>query len=217
LSVSGGYPPVKLDFDNTVTFTESVEQGSRTTTYSTKPKPLVDVAYGVELFHGIFVAGAASRFSGFTDAQIDEQVPHPFFFNQMRTLKGTSTDLPREEIDLHFQAAVLVPISKRFHLMLAGGPSSFRLKQTIVTDVTYTEEYPYDTVTFKSASTELQDKTAVGGNAQVDFIAMVAKHAGVDASARYSRATVKFKGSDGSTFTVPAGGWQVGIGLRAEF
>jgi hypothetical protein len=135
----------------------------------------------------------------------------------MRTLKGKATALARDEIAVHFQAARLISINKRVHLVVAGGPSLFKLKQTFVRDVTYTQEYPYDTVTFERAVTELQEKTRVGFNAQLNLITMVGKHIGVDGVIRFSHASLTYAGSDKSTFIVPAGGVHVGVGLRAEF
>jgi len=95
LAASGGYLPSPLQFDNTVTFTEFVEQGSRKTTYTNQRSAVVDVSYGVEIHGGLFAAGAVTRSTGSADARIDEQVPHPFQFNQMRTLTGAATDLAR--------------------------------------------------------------------------------------------------------------------------
>ncbi|HKY21204.1 MAG TPA: hypothetical protein VJM31_08300, partial [Vicinamibacterales bacterium] len=202
---------------NEVSFTEFIEEGSRTTKYKTQRGGLIDVSYGVELTRGLFLAGAVSRFDGSSDVDIDQQIPHPFFFDQMRTLKGTATALKREEIAVHFQAAGITRINRRVHLFLGLGPSLFRLKQTIVKDVTYTQEYPFDEVSFASAQTELQERTRVGANIQLNIVTMVARHVGVDGLVRFSRASMSFTGSDGSKFSVRAGGLHVGIGLRAEF
>jgi hypothetical protein len=216
-SASGGYQPAVLTFDNKTSFTEFVEPGSRTTTYKTRRSALFDASFGVELHKGLFAAVALSLFNGSSDAAIDEQVPHPFFFNQMRTLNATVAALPRDEIAVHIQAARLVPVSKRLHLAVAAGPSIFKVKQTFVTDVRYTQVYPYDSVTFASASTALQQKTKVGVNAQLNVITSLTKHVGLDGLFRFSHASVSFIGSNGSKVAVPAGGLQVGIGLRGEF
>ena len=217
MSVSAAYQPAVLKFDNKVTFTDFVEAGSRTTTYKTVRGAGFDFGGGVEIYHDLFVGAEASRFNGSADAEIDEQVPHPFFFNQPRTLKGTSTALPRDEIALHIQVGSLATFGKHLQVMIAFGPSVFKLKETFVTDITYTQEYPYDTVTFQSARTEQQEKSRVGGNAQANIIVMMNKHIGVDGLIRYSHTMVSFAASDGSTFKVPAGGMHVGIGLRAAF
>jgi len=155
-----------LSSDQKGTFTDFVEQGSRTVTYKTDPVPLFDVSYGVEVLRGLFIQGAVSRVNGSRTAEIEEQVPHPFLFGQMRTLKGTATDLSRDEIAVHFQAGAVAPLGRRLQVGIAGGPSFFKLKQTFVTDVAYSQEYPYDTVTYTSATTALSEKNRWGFNVQ---------------------------------------------------
>jgi len=91
------------------------------------------------------------------------------------------------------------------------------VNETFVADVAYSEEYPYDTVTFESALTATQQKTGVGGNLQADIISMVSRHLGIDGLVRFSYASLKFAGAGGSALAVPAGGLHVGIGIRAEF
>ena len=217
LSASGGYQPGNLSSDQKGTFTDFVEQGSRTVTYKTDPVPLFDVSYGVEVLRGLFIQGAVSRVNGSRIAEIEEQVPHPFLFGQMRTLKGTTTDLSRDEIAVHFQAAAVAPLGRRLQVGIAGGPSFFKLKQTFVTDVAYSQEYPYDTVTYTSATTALSEKNRWGFNVQGNVTYMVDRHVGVDGFVRFSQAKLRFTGPDDAPFTVPVGGVHIGIGLRAQF
>ena len=155
--------------------------------------------------------------NGSRTAEIEEQVPHPFLFGQMRTLKGTATDLSRDEVAVHFQAAAVAPIGRRLQIGVAGGPSFFKLKQTFVTDVAYTQEYPYDIVTYTSATTALSEKNRWGFHVQGNVTVMVDRHLGVDGFVRFSQATVRFTGPDDAAFTVPVGGVHVGIGIRAQF
>jgi hypothetical protein len=216
-SIGGGYQAETLHFENTVSFTEFVEQGSRKLTYSTQRRPLFDVGGGVEIVPGLFIAAAASRYTGFSDVAIDEQIPHPLFFGQMRTLTAEAKDLPRDETALHIQAAGLVRVNKRMHMVLAAGPSLFKLKQGLVTDVKYNQEYPYDVVTFQGIVSAVQEKTAAGFNAQLNVVTMVGRHVGVDGFARFSHATMTFTDAKSVAFTAPAGGLQLGVGLRAEF
>jgi hypothetical protein len=217
VSAGAGYQPELLKFSAKDTFTENQEQGSRTTSYTTRRVPLADFSGGYEVHRGLFVGAAVSRSSGSADGQIDEQSPHPFFFNQPRTLKASVTDLPRDEIALHIQAGSLVPMSRHVHLFVAAGPTMFKLRETFVTGVNYAQDYPYDTITFQNALTAQQEKTRVGINAQADVVAMFSRHVGVDGFVRFSYASLKFAASDGSTFAVQAGGVHVGISLRAEF
>jgi hypothetical protein len=217
ISGSAGYPSTILNFENTTSFAQFLEQGSRTTTYNTRGTPLVDIGYGVEVRRGLFAAGAISWMSGSSVADIDQQIPHPFFFEQMRTLKAEATALQREEIALHLQAAGLVPISRRIHLFFGAGPSLFKLKQSFVTDVAYTHEYPFDSVVFDKVDTTMREKTQWGGNVQLNIITMMNRHVGLDGLVRFSRASLRFTLPDETNVAVPAGGLHVALGLRAEF
>jgi hypothetical protein len=217
VTASGGYLPTILDFDTTASFTVFLEEGTRNTTYTTQRAAILDVSGGHEVHRNLFVGAAVSWAKGSTDADIDQKIPHPFFFEQMRTLEATAARLPREEIAVHFQAAWLTQLSRRVQFVVAGGPSLFRLRQTFVTDVVYTDTYPFDVVEFGSTSNTSEEKTAVGGNVQANVITMLNRQVGVDAVVRFSRASLRFPGSEGSTFSVPAGGVHIALGLRAEF
>jgi hypothetical protein len=165
----------------------------------------------------LFFALGVSYVNGTSDVSIEQQIPHPFFFDKNRTVTATVTGLQRDELALHFQAAWIVPISRRVELQVAGGPTLFRLEQTFVTDVNYTEEYPFDTAEFDSAVTETQQKFRWGGNAQLNIVVMLKRQVSLDGLVRYSRASVPFEAPDGSTFDAAAGGLQVGGGLRFGF
>jgi hypothetical protein len=217
LSGSAGYPSTILNFESTTSFAQFLEQGSRTTTYNTRGTPLVDIGYGVEVRRGLFAAAAISWMSGSSVADIDQQIPHPFFFERMRSLKAEATALSRDEIALHLQAAGLVPINRRVHLFFGAGPSLFRLKQSFVTDVAYTHEYPFDDVVFDKVDTAIREKTQWGGNVQLNIITMLNRHVGLDGLVRFSRASLRFTLPDESNVAVPAGGLHVALGLRAEF
>jgi hypothetical protein len=217
ISGSAGYLSTILNFESTTSFAEFLEQTSRTTSYNTRGTPLVDIGYGVEIRRGLFGAAAISWTSGSSDADIDQQIPHPFFFERRRTLKAEAAALPREEIALHLQGAGRVPINQRIHLFFAAGPSLFKLKQSFVTDVAYTHEYPFDAVEFDKAVTAIQEKTQWGGNVQLNVITMLHRHLGIDGLVRFSRASVRFTLPGESNVTVPAGGLHVALGLRAEF
>jgi hypothetical protein len=212
-----GYQSLVLNFENKVPFTEFVEEGTRMTTYEPARTGQVDVGAGVGVGGGIFISGAIVRFTGSSDAKVEAQIPHPLYFDQPRTVTGVVTDLPQEETAIHFQFAGLVPVTRRAHLAFGLGPTIFNVKQTLVTGITYEQQYPYDSATFQSATTEFLSKTQVGGNVQGDFIFQLHGHVGLDAMARFSRGVLTFTTSDGTQLKVAAGGLQISAGIRAEF
>ncbi len=217
LSILGGYMPAPLDFDTSTTFTKNVEEGTLDVAYENQTVPVIDVGAGVEVYRGLFLAASMSYASGTSDVTIDQEIPHPFFFDRTRRATATVAGLPRDELALHLQAAWILPVGRRIQLSAAGGPTLFRLDQTLVTDVDYIEEYPFDSVVLDDAVTEIQRQFRWGFNVQVNVITMLSRHLGVDGLIRYSRATVPFDGPDESTLDVPAGGFEVGVGVRFGF
>lgn len=217
VSFAAGYPTGLPKFDNTVAITEFVETGSRKVGYTTPGAPAVDVGIGVQVRRGLFLGGAVSAFNASTEGELTAEIPHPFFFDQKRTLTASVDGLERQELGIHIQAATIVPLNRRMRIFLAGGPSLFRVRQELVSNVSYSQEYPFDVVTFTGATRESQAKTGLGFHGQGGLVAMFSRRVGADVLVRYSSASVQFESSDGSTFSASFGGLQVATGIRAIF
>ncbi|HEU4892892.1 MAG TPA: hypothetical protein VFT47_15160, partial [Vicinamibacterales bacterium] len=102
------------------------------------------------------------------------------------------------------------------YVTLAGGPSVLDIQQSIVTDVNYTEEFPYDTATYVGVDSQRASGTATGFNAGADVRWMFTRTIGVGGLVRYARASVDLT-RNGRTVKVDAGGAQVGGGIRLAF
>jgi hypothetical protein len=152
-----------------------------------------------------------------TSGDVSAAVPHPFFFNALRSVSGLGTDLPHEEIAIHGELSGLVPIGRAVQLAVFAGPSYFHLRQGLVTDVAVNETYPYDTATFASATTTDVTRSRFGYNAGLDVSGRVARRIGVGFTARYSRASVHLPATATEDVTVRVGGLQVGGGVRFGF
>jgi hypothetical protein len=151
-----------------------------------------------------------------TDANVTASVPHPFFFAKPRSVAGTTPSTRRETAG-HIQAVYLLP-GRRLNVMIFGGPSLFSIRQTLVTDVVYSETYPYDTATFSSAQTASStSKTAIGFHAGVDVAWMFSRSLGVGGTARFARAQATLNATNNPALKVDAGGLLVGGGIRLAF
>src|SRR5262249_1711439 len=124
--------------------------------------------------------------------------------------------LERNELATHIQAVYVVPRGK-LDVAIAGGPSWFNVKQDLVTDVIYTETYPYDVATFTSATTNRATKSAVGFTVGVDVGIRFNAIVGVGGLVRFTRAPTDLSAANGVAVKVNAGGVQVGGGLRVYF
>jgi hypothetical protein len=98
-----------------------------------------------------------------------------------------------------------------------GGLSVFNAKQDLVTDVTYTESYPYDTATFTGATVSRQSVTKSGYNVGADVSWMFSERVGVGGLVRFSRATADYSVSSTNQVSVDLGGLQAAAGIRFRF
>ena len=87
-----------------------------------------------------------------------------------------------------------------------------------MTDITFTEVYPYDAATFASAPAQRVNGTATGFNVGADVGKRFARHAGIGGGVRFSRATISLAVPNSTTtVSVKAGGVAIAAGLRLYF
>jgi hypothetical protein len=102
-------------------------------------------------------------------------------------------------------------------IQIFGGPSYFSVKQTLVTDFTYTDSYPYDTARFDSATTTEATGGAWGFNVGGEVTWRLGRSLLVGGLVRYSVATVTLSPSAGNDVDLHAGGIDVGAAVRVAF
>ena len=217
VSVNGTYQASSNGFTGTTTFTQYVEAGSLTASYSTVHALVLDVGGWARVSRNLAVGVAVTWLSSAGDGTVTAAIPHPFLFNTPRTVTGTVGDVARRELAFHTDVSWVVPIGRRAQVAIFGGPSFFQVKQGLVTDVSASSSYPFDTATFVGAITTDVSRSQVGFNAGVDVTALFSKYVGVGAIVRYSRASLDLPVAAGQEVTIRAGGLQIGGGVRFRF
>jgi len=218
VSINGAYQGTTTEFSSTTTFVQNAEVGNVSTTYGGGHPPVIDVSGTGRVWRSLALSVAGTWSNENADGVVTANVPHPFQFNALRPVQGVAGGLKRQETSLHVDPAVLLALGDRLQLAIFGGPSYFRVRQGLVTGVTVTDVYPYDTATFASATTAESTKSGIGYNAGADLAIELSRNVGVGVLARYSRATLELDGPDGGTAVeYKAGGLQVGGGLRFRF
>jgi hypothetical protein len=215
--VYGMYQATSNAFSATTTLTRNVEQGSVTTSYAAVRPPALDIGGRAMAARHLAVGAAVTWMSRDTRGDVSASLPHPFFFNALRSVSGVAADLPRQEVAVHGEVSRLVPIGRAVQLAVFAGPSYFHLRQSLVIDVTANETYPYDTATFASATTVEASRSKFGYNAGLDVSGRIARRVGVGFTARYSRARVQLPATATEDVTVRVGGLQLGGGVRFGF
>jgi hypothetical protein len=94
-----------------------------------------------------------------------------------------------------------------------GGPTWFMVDQDLVTAVTVTDSYPFDTASFAGTATVRQSKSKAGFNVGGDLTWLLRPRVGVGVDVRFSRAEIPLT----DTATIVAGGAHVGAGMRFRF
>jgi hypothetical protein len=217
LSVSGGIQAPATGASDRIAFERNVETETIDVRYPKTSGVLVDVSAGVRLWKGVGVGVAVGHVTGDGTADVTASVPHPFLFNQARTVTGKQSGIAREETGIHLQLQYAIPASRRLRVVLGAGPSRLKLTHDVVTDVNVTETYPYDTAEFRDAATKGASATVNGFNAGLDVTWSVAKHVGFGGLARFTRANATLDVRTGHTLAMKAGGAQAAAGLRFAF
>jgi hypothetical protein len=217
VSVDGARQGAADDFQDSAVFTEHAEEGRFDTDYSVSSGPAFNISGGAMLWRQIGVGVGVSRFSRSTPVVFSAQVPHPFVFDQDRQVDSDIGGVKREELAVNIRASAVFPLGSRTQVMVFGGPSFFRVTQGIVTDFTFTEEYPYDTATFANGETRNEKQSKVGANVGVDVGYFFTPQIGVGGMVQFAGATLDFPSAGGGTQEVKTGGLQAGGGLRLRF
>lgn len=208
ISINGGYQSASDTFTEEKTFSLYQETARFTSHYEVQSAPTIDAGGAVRLWKNLGVGVAFTSFKDDRDITIDGTLPHPFFFNKPRAISGT-TPGTREETAVHLDAVYFAPVSRKFEVLLFGGASFFSAKQTVVTAINYAEAFPYDTVSFTSATVSQEKESKVGFNVGADVGFYFSKYIGVGGIVRFSRASVPFSLGDRDV-----GGAEVGGGVR---
>jgi hypothetical protein len=218
VAVSGGVAPsgagVSDRFD--VRQFGDPETGVANVDYRLRTGPLVDGGVTVHVWRRLGAGVSVSHTSMRANATIEASIPHPFFLNTFRHVSG-STRVSRNETAAHLQAAYLLPGTGRLRVLLEGGPSIIGVSQPIVTEVQYSQVYPYDTATFIGALTGRGSATVVGFNAGGDATWMLGRSFGAGAIVRYTRGTATLDAGSGRRLRIHSGGPQIGAGIRLVF
>ncbi len=217
ISFNGAYQPAKHDFSDRFEFERDLETGSTQTDYPIKGGLTFDGGAGYRVWKNLGAGVAVSYFTRDDVGHTTSSVPHPLYFNQPRTITGDATSVTRTERAVHVQVMYLWKSSGALRLAISGGPSFFTVEQELVTDVTVSQSYPYDTATFGSATTTRVKASKAAFNVGADVMWMFTPNMGVGGIARFSKVSVDLDAPGNRTVPVDAGGGYAGGGLRLVF
>jgi hypothetical protein len=217
LTLSGGIESPAGTVSDHVTIDRNVETETIDVNYPSTPGVLIDVGGRARVWKRLGFGVAVSHVTGSGTADVTAAIPHPFFFNQPRTVTGKQADMAREETGIHLQVQYAIRAAKKVQVVLGAGPSRIKLTQDVVTDVSVDDVYPYDTATFRAAVTKGASTSVTGFNAGVDVSWALTRNVGFGGLVRYASADADLDVRDGHTLTMKAGGVHAAAGVRFAF
>lgn len=174
----------------------------------------------VRVYRSLTVGVSYHQETNTSEAAITGTAPHPVFFNRPRTFSAEAGGMYRRENATHLSFGWVVPFGTKLDVLVSGGPSFFRLRQDVVSDVLITERGGGFTEVVVAPTTVTQRRSEVGYNVGADVTYILWQNdrmrLGGGAFVRYTGATtdVRLLVSDVET---KVGGIQFGFGARIRF
>lgn len=194
------------------------EAGSISADYGTGRGLQFDIMGGHRFARQIGVGVGVSFYLRPDPVVVEARVPHPFYFNAPRPVSFEDDAVKGREVGVHIPVLWMPQWTGRMALRIFGGPSFFRATQDVITDVTVSESYPFDTAAITDTVSDRRQAIAAGFHAGADVSYFFNSIAGVGIGGRYSRATLTFDEDDDElSLSGRAGGGQVSAGLRFKF
>ena len=217
LVIDGGAIVNPQSFSQDFTVTKNAESTPVTVDMKPGGGGFIEAGARVRVTRSLWVGAVGFASSGTADGTLTAQVPHPFYFNRRRDISGDMTSLSHSESGAHVDLAYAIQAGGSPEIQIFGGPSYFSVKQTLVTDFTYTDSYPYDTARFESAITSEATGAAFGFNVGGEVTWRLGRSLLVGGLVRYSLANVTLSPSAGNDVDMQAGGIDIGAAVRVGF
>jgi opacity protein-like surface antigen len=217
LYLTGAFGVQSLDFSGTRTFTEFAEEGQVAADYTEDSGPGLEGGLSYRLGSHLSVALMGSYLKRDGSASYQANLPHPLYLDKDRVVSDNVSGLDYNEMAGHLDL-VVSGRSGSFDFSGFAGPSVFKVKADLIGQPTYTQSYPFDSVTVTSVPAASAQKTAIGFNVGAGLDYRLSEKFALGVQARFSRGTAKLKPEGGSDeIEVDAGGLQVGAGIRVFF
>lgn len=215
VSLNGFYDIASRSSDLVTRPEINLEPATVTASPETGKKPLYDFTAGGRVRGNVGFGFGITFGTKTEDAPVRGSIPHPFYFNQPRTLVD-STSLERSDLMVHLAALWLVPVNDRFAVTAFGGPTWFQVKQETIRNLTLREAFPFETVAIDTVDRERLTRSRWGFNAGFDVSYYFSRYLGVQGLVRYSNGTVTIT-STGTDSDLKVGGLHAGAGLRIRY
>lgn len=183
--------------------------------YNIKKGNFFSAAFGYRIYGPISLELGIDITSRNMDGAYSASIPHPLLFGVPRDGEGVeSYKLSENSIFFNFVYSLRSAI---FGLDISAGPAYILTETEVISGITYTDSYPYNSVTLSPQSTGVS-KNVFGFNGGANILFYLAENFAIDLNARYINGKANFEtgtGTPGPQITL--GGLKAGVGLKIQF
>jgi hypothetical protein len=217
LFLNGLFEAAGSELTQTQSWIYFAETATATASYPSPSAFGFDASGGFRIWRNLAVGVGATVVSRSTTPAYSGSIPNPLYLNRPNLVSGTFA-ASASETAIHLQAAWGIPVSPKMLVVLFAGPSIFTVNQTVMQaqGLSISSGYPYDS-TNATVSTQDVSKTAFGFGVGADVSYYFSKTVGLGGMIRFARATADVPVNGQPSVRVPAGGFQIGGGLRIRF
>ena len=230
LGVNAGAQALSESRTDILEFEQFAETGSFSARQTIGPEWLLDGGLALRLVGWLGVGLAVSYGQGHNVADLLAEVPHPFFFDFHREASAVAPGLAHEELAVHGQAQIWIPVSPAWRVTVGFGPTYFDAAQEVVTAITAVEiGFPFDDAEVTPRHTQRVRRTDVGYHVSVDvayfglrqlgFLSRfeTLDHVGLGFLSRYSRGAARVSVAGAAQPELTLGGLHLTGGIRVGF
>lgn len=215
-----GFETTSGTLNDAVTFALYDETGTKTVEQNVDSGSLIDFSVGTRVWQNVSVGIGYHRGANSSEAAATASVPHPIVFNANRPAAVSAADLSRTESAFHLQVGYMIPLTDLVSVHVTVGPSFFRLKQDVLSDIAFTEQsFPFTSVNSTPVVTERSD-SVTGVNIGVDVAYQLYDggdyKVGGGVFLRYAGASARIPVIQNEVDS-DVGGLQIGFGARVRF
>ncbi|MGE3277243.1 MAG: outer membrane beta-barrel protein [Vicinamibacterales bacterium] len=220
ININGAFQGATIDLNDATDIRQYGEDGRITENGSVDAGNLFDIGAGVRVWQNVSIGMGYSRGSSTSSVTVAGAVPHPLFFGQPRQFSENVGGLKHTEQAVHLQIGYMYVLSDAVDIQFFVGPSIFKLKQDVVSDVLIGEAGSPFTNIVAQPQTASRNESAVGVNVGLDVTYTAWRQddfkLGFGGFVRYAGASTDIRVL-ANDVSVDLGGFQAGVGARVRF
>ncbi len=210
-----GYQVISEKYDSTRTFDAYEETATLSSTGELKSKPVYDASVGYLFTRNLGVSVGFTYYTQTEAAVVLARVPHPIFFDQVRTASYQADGIKNTTTAININAVYQIPFTTKVSFSVSGGPSIVKVNQDVVTAANLESETPpFSSPNISSITLTAVKKTTVGFNLGADAVYSFTPRYGAGVTIRYLIASADV---EGLTDKLKVGGLQILAGIRVKF